>query len=71
MGKKRFDIEEQLRQAILKSKLTRYRLAKLTGVSQGVLSNFINRHRSLALPTAAKLAAGLGLELRPRRKESR
>lgn len=71
MAKKPTDIEGQLREAILKSKLTRYRLAKLTGVSQGVLSNFVNGHRSLTLQTAAKLAAGLGLELRPKRKKGR
>ena len=57
------DIEGQLRQAILASGLSRYRLAKMTGVANAILSNFVNGHRSLTLTTAAKLARALGLEL--------
>jgi len=34
------DIEKQLRQAILHSGMSRYRLAKLTGVSDGLLANY-------------------------------
>ena len=44
--------------------MTRYRLSKLTGVSDGVLANFVNGKRSLTMRTAAKLAKGLRLELR-------
>ena len=62
------DIEEQLRQAILQSDLSRYRLSKLTGVDHAVLSNFVNQKRSLTMTTAAKLAKALGLELRPKKK---
>ena len=68
MGKKKTDIEEQLRQAILQSGISRYRLSQLTGVANAVLSNFVNGHRSLTLTTAAKLAKALNLELRPKKK---
>lgn len=44
--------------------MSRYRLSKLTGVSDGVLCNFVTGKRSLTLTTAAKLAKALGLELR-------
>ncbi len=62
------DIEEQLRQAIIKSSISRYRLSQLTGVDNAVLSNFVNHKRSLVMTTAAKLAKALNLELRPKKK---
>ncbi len=62
------DIEAQLRQAILQSDMSRYRLSQVTGVDNAVLSNFVNRKRSLTMTTAAKLAKALDLELRPRKK---
>ena len=68
MAKKTKDIEEQLRQAILKSEFSRYRLSRLTGVDDAVLCNFVNRKRSITMTTAAKLAKALDLELRPRKK---
>ena len=68
MAKKPKDIEEQLRQAIINSGMTRYRLSKLTGVDDAVLCNFVNYKRSLTMTTAAKLAKALGLELRPKKK---
>ncbi|GAH83630.1 unnamed protein product, partial [marine sediment metagenome] len=58
-------IQEQLRRAIVSDPLSRYALAKLTGVTQPVLSQFVRRNRSITMDTAAKLAAVLGLELRP------
>jgi len=61
----RANIEDQLRRAILASGMSRYALAKQSGVSQGVISHFMNRNRGLTMETAAKLAAVLGLELRP------
>ena len=65
---KQTDIEEQLRQAIIKGDLSRYRLSQLTGVDKAVLSNFVNYKRSLTMTTAAKLAKALNLELRPNKK---
>ena len=61
------DIQEQLRQAILKAPMSRYALARETGVAEAVLSNFVNRKRSITMDTAAKLARELGLELTPRK----
>ena len=62
------DIQEQLRQAILNADISRYRLAKLSGVTQAVISTFVNRKRSATMDTAAKLAKVLGLELTPIKK---
>lgn len=68
MGKAPANIEQQLRQAILDSDLSRYELAKRTGVSQATLSLFVHGHRSVTMGLAAKLAAELGLELTRTRK---
>ena len=66
------DIEKQLKQAIMKSKMSRYRICKEAGLSESQLSYFMNKdkrkRRSLTLPAAAKLAKVLGLELRPVKK---
>jgi len=59
-------IEAQLRTAILTADISRYRLAKVSGVSEAALSLFVNGHRTLTLTSAAKVAKALGLELRPR-----
>ncbi len=71
MAKGEADIEEQLRQAITHSSLSRYRLARLTGVADAVLCNFVNRKRSITMGTAAKLAKALNLELRPKAQKGR
>ena len=63
MGKSPKDIEKQLLRAIAESGLSRYRLAKMSGVSQMALSFFVNGRRSLTLTSAAKLAKALELEL--------
>ncbi|MCK4850605.1 MAG: helix-turn-helix domain-containing protein [Phycisphaerae bacterium] len=68
MVKKQADIEERLRQAIITSHMSRYRISKISGVSEIVLSRFVRRQRSLTLRTAAKLAAALDLDLRPKKK---
>ena len=64
MSKKIQNIEEQLRKAILKSDMSQYRISQLTGVDKAVLSNFVNRKRSVTLTTAAKLAKALRMDLR-------
>ena len=69
MGRKPGDIEAQLKLAIRKGGMSRYRLAKLSGVSQTALSLFVNGKRSLTLGSAAKLCKALGLELRPTGKK--
>lgn len=68
MAAKAKDIESVLRQAIIKSGLTRYAVAKGAGVDTSQLLRFVAGQRSLTLPAAGKLAAFLGLELRRVRK---
>ena len=57
------DIEKKLREAIVKSKMSRYKISQLSGVGQAQISLFVNCKRTLTLPAAAKLAKVLGLEL--------
>lgn len=50
------------------SELSRYRISKLSGVSEGQLSRFVMdkddpRHRTLTLTSAARVAEVLGLDL--------
>jgi len=65
------DIEKQLKQAIEKSKMSRYRISKESGLTESQLSYFVNDHRTLTLPAAAKLAKVLGLELKPIKRRAR
>lgn len=69
MKRKSDNIEQRLRRAVLESDMSRYQIAKISGVSQAQLSFFVNEIRSLTLPVAAKLAEVLGLELRPKKKK--
>lgn len=69
MKRKSDNIEQRLRRAVLESDMSRYQIAKISGVSQAQLSFFVNEIRSLTLPVAAKIAEVLGLELRPKKKK--
>ena len=71
MGRKARDIEDQLRQAILGSDMSRYRMSQISGVDQAVLSNFVNCKRTMTLVTAAKLAGVLGMELSVNNKNNK
>jgi plasmid maintenance system antidote protein VapI len=62
-------LENQIRIAIENSGLSINRLAKDSGVSQPVLSRFVNRQRGITLTTASRLVEMLGLELVPRKKK--
>ena len=66
MGK---TVSEQLRAAILSADVTRYRIAEDTGVSEAVLSRFVNGMRGLDGSSIDKLAAYLDLELVPRSRK--
>ena len=68
MAKKCEDIEQKLKQVLISSPLSRYRIAKMTGLSEAQLSYFVNGKRTLTLTTAARLAEVLGLELKPKKK---
>jgi transcriptional regulator with XRE-family HTH domain len=61
------DIEKKLREAIIKSKMSRYKIAKESGIGEASLSLFVNRKRTLTLDSAAKVAGVLGLELMPKK----
>jgi hypothetical protein len=68
MAKASQAISEQLRAAILSASESRYQISVQTGVAASVLSRFVNRKQGIDLATADKLAAYLGLELRPKAK---
>jgi len=58
-------VTERLKQTILERGLSYYRMALESGVPGPVLIRFCNGERGLRGDTIDKLAAYLGLELRP------
>lgn len=65
------DIEQKLREAIIKSKMSRYKISQLSGVGEAQLSLFVNGKRTLTLTSAGKVAEVLGLDLKPKKKKAR
>lgn len=65
-GKRRETVSEVVRRAIEESGVSRYELAKRSGVSQSVLSRFVAGDRSINLETLDRLAEVLGIEIRIR-----
>lgn len=64
MGKRQRKLSDQLRMAIENAPMTRYRLSKLSGVDEGLLSRFVRGERSgLRLDTVDAIAEVLGLRL--------
>jgi DNA-binding phage protein len=59
----RLPFSEQLRRAIERSELTRYRISQKTGINQSVLSRFMNQGGGLSLDSIDKLCECLGLRL--------
>ncbi len=57
------DLVETLKQAIVNSEMSRYEIARRAGVSQAIISRFVNGERGIKLETAGKLASVLGLSL--------
>jgi transcriptional regulator with XRE-family HTH domain len=53
-------IDAQLRRAIEDSGLSRYAIAQQSGISQSILSRFVNGERGLTAETAERLAVALG-----------
>ena len=66
--KKRLTLAEQLRKVMVDSGTSHYRIWKDTGISQPVITRFVNEDRNISIVTADKLAEYFGLELRPKRK---
>jgi len=63
---KKTSIVDELRRAIRQAEqggLTRYRLAKMTGVEQAVLSKLMRGMKGLRLDTAERIVRGLGKRL--------
>jgi len=63
------NIEKQLKQAIIESEMSCYRISKKSGLTESQLSYFVNNKRTLTLPAAAKLARALKLELKPKKSQ--
>jgi len=61
-------VTDEIRTAIQKSHLSRYEIAKRSGVTEGSLSRFMNRKTSLSLESIEKLAPVLGLQVLVKRK---
>ncbi|NUQ63988.1 MAG: helix-turn-helix domain-containing protein [Pirellulales bacterium] len=59
-------LTEQLRQAIIESGETRYKISKATGIGQDVLSRFVHGERGLSMDVMDTLGQYLELELRRR-----
>lgn len=59
----RLALADKIRAAIEKSELSRYAIAKRTGIDQAGLSRFMNGAYSLRLDTFERLAAVLGIEV--------
>ena len=69
MAKKRGKLlSDQLRQAIDDSGLTRYRIAKETGINEGALCQFYNGHRGLSMESMNALGELLELKITMGRK---
>ena len=61
-------LTDQLRQAIDDSGLTRYRIAKETGISESALAQFYNGHRGLSMEALNALGEFLELTIHLGRK---
>jgi transcriptional regulator with XRE-family HTH domain len=61
-------LTDQLRTAIDHSGLTRYRIAKETGISESALSQFYNGHRGLSMDALNALGEFLQLTIHLGRK---
>jgi transcriptional regulator with XRE-family HTH domain len=68
---KKHNIEEQLRQAIESSDMSRYQISKLSEVSEAQLSLFVNGKRGIGLTAAAKIAEVLALELKSKKNKGK
>jgi len=62
------DLAGQLRMAIDESGLSLRELARKAAVSAGVISRFRRNERDIGIDVAGRLAAALGLALRPIRR---
>jgi transcriptional regulator with XRE-family HTH domain len=69
MAKKRCEtLTDQLRLAIYESGLSRYRIARETGISESALAQFYNGHRGLSMKALNALGESLELKVTLGRK---
>jgi len=63
-------IFDTLRDLLSKSKISRYRIARDTGIAESMLSRFVSGERGLSVESTEKLADYLGHEIivRPKRQ---
>jgi predicted transcriptional regulator len=64
-------LSDELRRSVQQSPLSRYRIAKETGVSQSVLSLFCSGKRGLSLKAVDALVRLPDLELKPRKQPTK
>jgi len=64
MGRRRVSIDDQVREALRKSKITRYQIWKETGIDQAGLSRFVHGEAGLSIANLEMVADCLGLELK-------
>jgi transcriptional regulator with XRE-family HTH domain len=69
--KKPRTLSDQLRQIIADCGMSRYEIAKRSGVPEAALSRFFNKKTGLSTDTLDRLAPALGLELVARRPAKR
>ena len=70
-NRRSYKLTDQVRQAIDDSGLTRYRIAKDTGIDESTLAKFYNGHRGLSLHNLDRLCAYLGIRVVVDRKAKR
>jgi len=64
-------LTDQLRQAIDDSGLTRYEIAKQTGIDESALAKFYNGHRGLSMEALNALGKCLELSIEMHRKPNK
>jgi helix-turn-helix protein len=67
--RKPIDLGAQLREAFRRSGLTRFALAKQSGVPYSGIHRFVAGERDISLSTASRLCDVLGVEFRPTDRE--
>jgi len=71
MGTKPKNISGQIRLAIENAGVTRYRIAKDTGISESMLSKFMSGDRGFSMESLDVLGEYLGLEIVVRRTKTK
>ena len=64
-------LSDQIRQAVVDSKVSRYRIWKDTGIDQSVLGKFVSGERGISMETLDVLAEYLGLRIMMDRKPNK